>query len=230
MELKTKAIVLKSAVSGDKDVLVTLFCIDYGIIKAKLRSAKGEKAKLKFAKEQFCFADFVIAEKNGFYTIIQADVIDTFYSLVSNYDAFMKGSEIFKIVLKVLYQNQANNPLFISVLKSIKTLAYDRVQPNVVLAKFLLELFFSEGYLFSHSTCSNCNQKLGADVYLDFDSGEVLCFSCKTPYSQRVTHELSGILKVISATNYDNLHTLTFDEFNLENVVLLLSRVFEKKF
>jgi DNA repair protein RecO (recombination protein O) len=230
MSDKIKAIVLKSVKSGDKDFLVTLFSLEKGIIRAKLKAASVPKAKLKFAKEPFTFADFILAERNGFYTITTADLIDSFYNISSSYEKFLEANEIFKTVLKVLPSVQTSPVMFVNVLKALKMLCYENVQNNLTLAKFYLQLFFSEGYLFSTSACNSCGQKLGMDVFLDFDMGEILCFSCKTPYAQKISFAISKLLKVLAQTDFDNLTTLNVDSINLENVVKVLQINLEKRF
>lgn len=230
MDTKVKAIVLKTTKSGDKDFLVTLFSLEKGIIRAKLKSASSPKAKLKFAKEQFAFADFILTEKNSFFTIINADLLDSFYSISQNYDKFLEANNIFKVVLKLLPQGEASPALFVNVLQSLKLLAYENVQKNLVLAKFYLELFFSEGYEMNVNSCNVCKTKLGVDVFFNFDNGEITCFSCKSVYSQKISFTIIKALKLIVQTNFDKLHTLTIDENNLENTIKILQINFEKKF
>ncbi len=229
MEQKTKAVVLKSAKSGDKDFLVTLFSLEKGIIRAKLRSAASPKAKLKFAKEQFCFAEFILTEKNGFYTIINADLLDSFNNIAQNYEKFLEANQIFKAVLKAFPYQQKRPSIFLNVLKALKTICYQNTQANLALAKFYLQLFTAEGYLFSTSACNSCQQKLGSNVFVDFDTGQMLCFSCKTPYSQKISFTTSSVLKLISQTDFESLHNLKINALNLENAVKVLQINFEKR-
>lgn len=224
MDLKVKAIVLSSKNWGDKDKLVTLFCLDKGVITAKIRGVRSPKAKLKFAKEPFCFADFVIVSKGDFFTITSASCIDTFYDITKNYDAFMVATEIVKIVKKVAMRGQENNKLFVDVLNSLKILAYDNALPDVVMAKFLLDVFYREGYGFAHHTCTNCGTKLGDSRFLDLDTGQILCAGCKTDFCVRITFAQSSILRIISTTGYDRLASLKLDEINVSNILTILKK------
>lgn len=230
MDIKTKAIVLKATKSGDKDFLVTLFSLEKGLLRAKLRSASTPKAKLKFAKEQFAFADFILVERNGFFTITNADLLDSFYSIALSYDKFMEANEVFKIVLKILPHSQTNASLFVGVLKALSVLAYENVQKNLILTKFLIDIFFAEGYEMNVSSCNSCKTKLGMDVYFDFDSGEVTCFSCKSPYSQKISIQTVNALKIVSQTKQDKLPSVKLEENNLENALKVLQMNFEKRF
>ena len=229
MDLKVKAIVVSSKDSGDKDKIVTLFCLDKGLLQAKLKSVKMPNARLKFAKEVFCFADFVLNSKNNFFTVTSAQCIDSFYAISQNYQKFMEGAEILKLIKQIVQENQENNELFVSTLQSLKILAYENVQPSLVLVKYLLNLFYSEGYELSHFKCTNCGNKLGESRFLDLNSGEVLCASCKTDYCLRISFSQSALLRVISQTKFDQLSTVHVSQDNLDAVLSVLKKNLEKK-
>ena len=58
--IKTKAIVLGGTNVKEKDRLVDLFTLEQGRKLVSMRGVRGEKAKLKMAKEPFCFGEFVL--------------------------------------------------------------------------------------------------------------------------------------------------------------------------
>ena len=57
---KVKAIVLRAANVKDKDKFLQLYSLEQGRITVSMRGVRGDKAKLKSAKEIFCFGEFVI--------------------------------------------------------------------------------------------------------------------------------------------------------------------------
>jgi DNA repair protein RecO (recombination protein O) len=65
MEIKTEAIVLQSIDYKDNDKLLTLFSPSLGKLTAGIRGVKKPTAKLSFAAQPFCFAEYVLAEKGG---------------------------------------------------------------------------------------------------------------------------------------------------------------------
>ena len=62
-ELKLKAIVLSSIDYSEKDKIIKLFSLEEGIISAVLKGVRSQNAKLKFASQPFCFADFNLIKK-----------------------------------------------------------------------------------------------------------------------------------------------------------------------
>lgn len=81
MEIKTEAIVVQSLDYKDDDKLLTLFSPSLGKITAGIRGVKKPKAKLAFASQPFCFAEYVLAEKGGRYTVISAYLHESFFEL-----------------------------------------------------------------------------------------------------------------------------------------------------
>ena len=65
MDYKTDALVLRASDYGENDKIVTLFSLQYGKISAALKGVKKAGAKLKFAAQPFCFAEYVLAKKES---------------------------------------------------------------------------------------------------------------------------------------------------------------------
>lgn len=220
MEEKTKGIVIKSFDSGDRDKLITIFT-PQGLVCARLKGVNSPLSKLKFAKQCFCFADFVFAPSK-FPVVISANLIDSFYDLTKDYDRFDEASKILRVAKPLMKENQPNPELFVALLKSFKNLAYNNVQKNVVYAKFLLGLFYNQGYGFESERCSNCGSVLNDTRYLNISSGEVLCNFCKNQYCQKVTYGMNKVLKIIEQTDYDKLNTIKFSNQVLYDTLQLL--------
>ena len=136
-EIKVKGIVLNSSDYKDKDILITLFTLELGKIKAVLRGAKQAKAKLKFAGQPFCFADWIMVKRGEYFYVTQVDLLDTFYDLTTDYDNFLVASSLSEVVLEVLKPNMLNDELFVKFLTAIKALVYDKINNDLVLTKFL---------------------------------------------------------------------------------------------
>ena len=83
-EIKTKGIVIKATDYKDSDKLVTIFSAEKGLIRARARGVKKNKAKLAFAVQPFAFIEFMLTERDGFYTIINATSVDQFFNITND--------------------------------------------------------------------------------------------------------------------------------------------------
>lgn len=220
MEKKIKGLVIKNYDSGDRDKLITIFTPE-GLLTAKLKGVNSPTAKLKFAKQCFCFADFVL---NGdkILTVTSANLIDSFYNLTLDYDVFDEAGKILRLARPLMKENESNPYLFVQLIQSFKTLAYSKVQKNVTQVKFLLNLFYNQGYQFESEKCSSCNGVLSENRYLNLSTGEVLCSYCKNNYCQKISYGTNKVLKIIGETDYDRLNSLKFSQEILLNATSLL--------
>ena len=80
MEIKVNALVIKAIDYKENDKILTLYSLEKGRLSANIKGVKKPKAKLKFASEPFCFAEFILAEKLGKYTVINASYKNSFYN------------------------------------------------------------------------------------------------------------------------------------------------------
>ena len=118
--IKTKAVVLGGVNIKEKDKLVDLFTLEEGRMTVSMKGVRGEKAKLKMAKEPFCFGEFVIEKGSGSGVVTQVEIIDNFYDLTKDLDKFYEGCAILDLARAVA--NESDPRIFIELLQALKTL------------------------------------------------------------------------------------------------------------
>jgi DNA repair protein RecO (recombination protein O) len=204
---KVKGVVLGGVNVKEKDKLVYVYTLEKGKISVSMRGVRGDKAKLKSAKEPFSFCEFVLEEGRSGYTVTSAEVIDNFYALTKDLSKFYEGSAILDVVSKV---GLSPNPmLFIELVKALKTICYDNVKKYYVIDKFLMFVFEGMGYGFLSDKCSACGGELTMR-YFNFDVGEIVCPACKSIYSAQISNATYSALRLLKVTAYENLSTLNF--------------------
>ena len=97
---KVKAVVIGGVNVKEKDRLVSLYTLERGNMAISLRGVRGEKTKLKFAKELFCFADFLIEEGKVSRVVTAVDVIDDFRDIAKDIDKYFEACAIIDVVSK----------------------------------------------------------------------------------------------------------------------------------
>ena len=223
---KVKAIVLSSKDYKEKDRLITLFTLEEGKMTAYMRGVRGEKAKLKSAKEIFSFGEYIIENTKGMNIITQAEVIDSFFALTQDLDKFYEGCAILDIINKVIKEN-SNPALFIETLKALQALCYNNIDKYYIIDKFLIKTFENLGYLFLTDTCSSCGAKLTGTKYFNLDIGELVCANCKNDTCVQVSDATYSALKLLGATDYDKLDSLKLGGGGVEQTFHLLEKNFE---
>lgn len=230
MTTKVKAVVLKATDYKEKDKLLTLFSLEQGKIVCTMRGVKSPNAKLKFAKEPFCFGEYIIENTKGNNVVTQVEVIDNFFELTQNLDKLYEGCAMLDVVNKLSAENNQDAGLFIELIKALKCLTYENVRKYYVFDKFLLKVFKNCGYYFLSNKCSSCGYDLSDRRYFNLDIGEFVCANCRTNLCMEVSTPCFSALKLLENTDYDKLKNLRLGGDAERLVYNLLDKNFEWRF
>jgi len=139
--IKARGLVLKEYETGEADKRLLLLCKERGRIMAYARGARKPRSKFMAAAQIFTYSDFVLAEGNGFFSVAQAQVIENFYDLRTDYDTLCAAHFIADVCDKNLLGGQNCDALLLLVLKSLAVLQKQKFPPNQVTIVFLLRFF-----------------------------------------------------------------------------------------
>lgn len=229
MSYETKAIVISSKDSKDKDKEVLLYSIDKGKIFAKFKGVKNQKSKLKAGKEVFTFGDFSVEEGKAGNIVTGVNIVDSFQNIVQDIDKYFEACSIFDIV-KNIPISECDPKFFVSIIKSLRTLNYEKTQKNIVFFKFLIDFFENNGFNFDFTRCSSCNAKLTGKKYINPDIGEIVCVGCKQNTYIEVDENIVSAINILKNTNYENLSSVKVPEIVSNNLLSFLTRNFEWRF
>jgi len=229
-EIKTKGIVIKATDYKDSDKIVTIFSSDFGLIKARVRGVKKDKAKLAFAVQPFAFIEFLLIKKNDFYTVINATSIDQFFNITIDFDNYIFMLGCLEVCEKTVKENDPQNNLFILLVNSLKNVCYNQVSSMYVFIKFMLESLKFLGFKLELKSCACCGDLLNKNSFaFSYDFNGLLCGKClnKNPYLELSINE-QAILKNIDMTNLEDLNNLKFLSRNdMISIISLLCKDFK---
>ena len=212
--IKTTGIVLKSTKhTAEASRLLEIFSPEMGRFSAVIRGVEKPKAKLAIASQPFCFGEFMLAEKKGFYTVTDCFVQDSFFDIAYNLDAFVLGSCMLEATSKFALAGEKNIELFMLLLKSLKALAYDKAEPTAVTIKYLMNLLEISGFGFDLHTCFICGKHLSNEkiVGLVYEGGGAVCNEDKSKIDHiDISSGEWGILKNISNVDITDIARLKF--------------------
>ena len=171
MEVKTDAVVLRSIDYKENDKLLTLFSPTLGKIAAGMRGVKKPKAKLAFAAQPFCFAEYVLAEKGGRFTVTSAYMHESFYALRTDFTRFYAACAAAEVCNNVLPENDARQGTFIAFIECLKSLALTDEDPAEALVSFLLVVLHECGYPVDLGFFEETDGDIGDKLWFDFSDG-----------------------------------------------------------
>lgn len=201
MEIKTEAIVLSTVDYKDNDKLLTLFSSDLGKITANIRGVRKPKAKLAFAAQPFCFAEYVLAEKGGRYTVTSAYLHESFFSLRADIDRFYAACAAAEICRSILYENEVYDGLFIGFAECLKTLALAEEDAAEALIGFILIALHESGYPIDLGFLEECDGDLGERLWFDFADGKFTSFE-RCTRGERASVSTYHVLRKCAGLSY----------------------------
>ncbi len=177
MREKTDALVLRSTDYRDNDKILTLFTPDEGKQTAVMRGVKKSGARLRFAAEPFCFAEYVFAGKAGRNTVISASLYDGFYAVRTDLAKYYAACAVCEACNLLLPEGAESGAFFTETVRALEQICYDDEKEG--LARFLLQALAFAGVAPDLDCCGVCGGALqGQRLYFDFDTGRFSCPAC----------------------------------------------------
>lgn len=190
MEEKYEALLLRATDYRENDKIITLFAAGKGKITAVCRGVRKAAAKLKFAVQPFCFAEYVLAERAGRHTVVSAFLHDGFYPLREDVLKLYAASAVTEACDGLLPEGMESDSLFFAALSALREICEN--EPTMPLIKFLLLALSEAGYSVDTGACLDCGGEIGAGAYFDFERGGFCCADC--PHGARVSEVTYHIL------------------------------------
>ena len=202
MEIKTEAIVLQTIDYKDNDKLLTLFSPTLGKITAGARGVKKPKAKLAFSAQPFCFAEYILAEKGGRYTVTNAYLHESFFPLRYDITRFYAACAAAEICRCVLQENERYESLFIALIECLKALSLGGDDPAEAVVGFILIALRESGYPLDLGFAEETAGDIGERLWFDFADGRFTTFD-RQVQGERASVSTYHLLRKCAGLTYD---------------------------
>ncbi len=178
MEFKADALLLRAVDYGENDKMATLLTAERGKIGAALKGVRKAGAKLRFAAQPFCFAEYVFAERGGRFTVTQASLHDGFYDIRTDLAAYYAAASVTEMCGTISFEGMPCGALLVCAVEALEALDADQSAPERPLLKFLLEAAALAGYPVSAGDCPGCGKKIAGRRFFDMTAGAFNCADC----------------------------------------------------
>lgn len=221
MEEKFNGLVIAKTDFGENDKIVKIFTLEKGTLSASLKGVKRAGAKLKFASEPFCFAEFTFSERAGRRTVTGASLKDSFYPVREDITKFFAAGTILEFIRRFAREEITSPRLFFGAIDALKELAYGENPPRYTLCRFLLTALEISGYAINTDGCFTCGKEIKDRVFFDAFSGGFLCGNCFNGEGREINAATYFALKNIAAgkavTEEETLFALRLLDFYVKN-------------
>ena len=220
MEEKLTGIVLNGVNYGESDKILSIYTLEKGVVSAKIKGVKKAGAKLKFASEPFCFAEFLFSSRLDKKTVIGATLLESFYPIREDIKKYFSGGVVLEFVKHFTKENIVNEDLFFLVVNTLKELAYDSDKTVYSLVKFLIDALKVTGYALNLNGCVGCGENIEGRTYFDYNNGGFYCEECFNGYGREINSSTLKELKMIDrgdSLNYEPTKPLKLLDYYLSN-------------
>ena len=193
MYLNTKGLVVRVTPYNDTDAILSVLTPSYGKLSVKARGLRRKNSPLIAPCQLLTYAEFVLFEYRGMYTINEAHSVELFTALRKDLQKLSLGS-YFAQAAETMSQEDLPNPELLSlVLNCLYALSKLDVHETLVKAVFELRSACLSGYSPDLYGCYRC----GCDNpdRFDISEGRLECASCRNPESSGLRMPITpGIL------------------------------------
>ena len=174
-----RGIVINEYEAGESDKRLLILCKTHGRIMAYARGARKPKSKFMAASQIFTYADFVLAEGRGFYSVTQADVIESFYNLRTDYDRLNAAHLAAEICTKSLQDSINCDELLLLLIKTFSHLKKESLPSIQIALVFFMRFFLFYGLAPQTENCTVCETPFEQIEKLFFCPEGVVCKNYK---------------------------------------------------
>ncbi len=178
--IRVNALMLRAADYGENDKILTLLSAELGKITAGIKGVKKAGAKLKFAAQPFCFAEYILSARGERYTVTNASEIESFYDIRTDINKFYAASAVCEAASSLTFGGAEDNAVFTLAVQALSNICNSDECPALI--KFLISALSASGYTVGLDNCSECGAPLvSADkMRFDMQSGAFTCWDCGT--------------------------------------------------
>ena len=213
----TDALVLKTKVTGESDLIVFLLTEKKGIVRAFAKGARSMKSKLHAATALFSYASFGLYEKNDVYNVTDADLKESFFDLRTDLSRLSLGQYFCEVILKTVTEETDESTFYQLMLRSVYYLNQGKKDLLLLKSVFELRLAVIAGYAPPVHACAVCGTFLTDKMYFDCESGELFCADCGDAHAlPEIPSAVVSAMRHIVYASFDQLFAFTLSGQSLE--------------
>lgn len=203
--VKIKGIVVQSSQMGDNDRMLTLLTQERGVISVSAKGVKSLKNKNSQAAMPLCYSEFVLREKGDIYSLVSADVQESFYALRENVEALSFGVYFAQLAAYIVGRDNAAGEEIRLLLNTLYLLAKNPERMFVLSAAFEVKICEYAGIAPFVESCQCGNE----GKYFSVREGECVCALHRDEASRPISDNAKRIIEYVQ--NSSLKEALTFD-------------------
>jgi len=233
---KAKSIVLKSYRLGETDKIIRLFSMEHGIISSVAKGAYNFRSRFSGRLELFNVLDCEISSGRNLDIINQAEIIEVFGNISSDFFKYNISQILCEIILKSQSEKSPSVTIFKLLYFTLREINKCKVDEDDSLKKILV-FFISKflkimGYVPLLECCSICGNNLFLEskstklkeIMFSIKYGGAICPSCRKDVERLlyIENQSAKIMALMFSEKIENIANLTIPAKIINNLLNIL--------
>lgn len=217
-------LVVRDVSYKENDKILHVISRTRGKIQLMSKGSKKPNSHLVNVSQVFAYSRCSLTFSRDMYIITSAELIDNFYGLKNNIDAYYRGSYILELISYVAQENEYDYRIFDMTVAVLKHLEEGGNNLDKLVAAYELKLASMLGYKPDFLHCISCGRTINEDALFSISEGGLFCRDCvKFGNGINVTYGEILTLDKILKTKFENIGSI---EVNKKSMNLIRKFLF----
>lgn len=175
---KLRGIVLREWAKGESNKQLLLLAKGAGRVVLSARGARKANSPLLAATQLFCYAEFVVCDGRGFFSVTQAELLHSFYAIRTDMDCFAEAMYLAELAERTSPAGMEQDAVLELLYYAFLSLERRKLPPKLISRIFECKLLQLHGLLTVE--CHSCGESEG-ELYFNRDWGLFSCEAHRKP-------------------------------------------------
>ena len=176
--IEEEILILKEISYKENDKILHALSRTRGKIQIISKGSKKAKSHLINASQIFAYSKCGLKVSRDMYILISAWILDNFYNLRNNMDAYYSACYILELISYVAQENEYDMKVFDMTVSVLSHLSNFTIEPDKLTAAYELKLAAMLGYRPDFLHCLNCRSSIHENARFSVAEGGVFCSDC----------------------------------------------------
>ena len=209
MITEEEVLILKEVNYKENDKILHALSKTRGKIQLLSRGCKKNNSPLINVSQLFAYSRCSLYKTRDMFIINSAELIDNFYNIRINMDAFSYGSYILELISYVSSENDVGINIFNMTISVIRYFSEIEKDFDKFTAAYELKLVSMLGYRPDFLNCISCGEKINSNVKFSVAEGGFYCSDC-VKYGNGINLTYKEILTMnrILKSKFDDIRSI----------------------
>lgn len=220
MIFEEEVLILKEVKYKENDKILHALSKSKGKIQLLSRGCKKNNSHLINVSQLFAYSKCILYKSKDMYIIDSAELVDNFYNIRNNMDAFIYGNYIIELVNYIAQESDVDYKIFYMTIEMLHCLSRFNKDFEKLTGAYELKLVSMLGYKPDFYHCISCGVDIKSNSQFSIVEGGFYCVKCEK-YGNGINLEYNEILTLqrILKSKFENISSIENINMKVLNII-----------